>query len=148
MDAQSGKPGQNWLKWAAICGVAILAILGTARLFSTTDGIETGKNYRLAASFGVDITQGKDKIPGRQFDFADRNLPQTSIVVPETDERGVKIAVFDTNLPPSTVKKVMVNVPERQIEGVKYPAYSYPQWRYNMGTVEIQSVRPTVVPKK
>jgi hypothetical protein len=153
MDAiQTGKkPGEGWLKWAAICGVVLLVALGASKLLSNPgDGIEVGKQLKLAATYKVDIDQGKGKAPisGRVFDFADRNLPRTSLTVPESDPRGARIVYLDTSLPAATLTKVIVNVEARKIEGVDYPAYSYPQFRYNTGTVEIQTIKPLVIPKR
>jgi hypothetical protein len=120
------------------------------KTFSSSDDIPLGKELKLAAMYHVEIENGKGKptISGRMFDFADRTLPRTSIAVPERDPRGAQIVYLDQTLPPATLKKVMVNVEARKIEGVEYPAYSYPQFRYNTGSVEIQTVRPVVVPRQ
>jgi hypothetical protein len=133
----------------AVIAVIVLVWQGM-KTFSNSDGIPVGKELKLAAMYHVEIENGKGKptIPGRMFDFADRTMPRTSIAVPERDPRGAQIIYLDQNLPPATLKKVIVNVEARKIEGIEYPAYSYPQFRYNTGSVEIQTVRPVVVPRQ
>jgi hypothetical protein len=150
--AQPGKKSRpRWVNIAGGMGVVLLVLFGANRLLSTPDdGIPVGQELKLAATYLVEIEQGKGKAPieGRVFDFADRNLPRTSLTVPETDPRGARIVYLDTQMPASTLKKVIVTVEARTIEGVNYPAYTYPQFRYNRGTVEIQSIKPRVIPKK
>lgn len=82
------------------------------------------------------------------FDFADRNLPRVSIAVPAKDERGIELVKLNPNLPKSTVRKNLVRVPKRELEGVVYPAYKYVLWEYNLATVEIQGIDPPVIPKR
>lgn len=135
---------------AIIVGIVIFVfVLGVQMFSGPDDGIENGKNYRLAATYKVRIeyTAGKT-IPGRVFDFADRNLPRTSIAVPMEDTRGVPLVRINSKLPPSTVRKMFVQVPQQVVEGVVYPAYEYVLWEYSTASVEIQHIEPPVVPKR
>lgn len=134
---------------AAIIGVAVVVVvlLGVQIFSGPDDGIEDGKNYRLAATYKVQIEYAPNrKVPGRVFDFADRNLPRTSIAVPTADDRGIPLISVNPNLPKSMVRKTRVQVPSREIEGVIYPAYEYVLWEYNTASVEIQHIEPPVVP--
>lgn len=106
--------------------------------------IEDGKEYALAYSYLVDFDTGGR---GRVFDFSDRNLPRTSIVVPLADERG-PLTRTNSALPPSTARKVREKVTARVIEGVEYPGYEYVMWEYNFTHATNQTHIPTVTPKK
>src|SRR3989338_8516815 len=108
--------------------VAIAAILGTVLAIMTSgDGFEEGKSYTLAYTYLSDI---KGVGAGRTFDFADRNLPRTSIVVPLKDARG-PLVFENPNLRGGTVIKKRIKVSKRVIEGVEYPAYEYIIWEFN-----------------
>ncbi len=109
------------------------------------DGIEAGKVYGLAYSYKATLKGG---MPARVFDFADRSLPRTSIVVPLVDDRDMPLVRENLNLPASTVRKVIGSVPTRRVEGVTYPGYTYVEWQYHLTVVGPQSVVPTVTPSK
>ena len=113
---------------------------------SGNDGIEVGRTYALAMSYKS--TMKGSGAPSRVFDFADRNLPRTSIAVPLSDARGMPLVRENRNLPPSTVRKVRGSVPTMWVEGVRYPGYSYVEWQYHFGTEAVQSVIPTITPAK
>lgn len=112
-------------------------------LFGRGDGIENGKVYGLAYSYKATLKGGT---PARVFDFADRNLPRTSVVVPLHDDRGMSLVRENRSLPPSTIRKVTASVPTRTVEGVIYPGYNYVEWQYHLGVKEPQSVVPVVTP--
>ncbi len=127
----------------------VVAFVGVRVFSGPDDGIQLGKNYKLAASYRAQIEMSPGKtIPGRVFDFADRNMPRSSIAVPTQDERGVTLVKLNTTLPPSTVRKSRVSVPKRVIEDVVYPAYEYVLWEYNLATVEVQGIDPPVIPRR
>lgn len=133
----------------ALVGAAVVLIavfVGYQFTGSDSDGIEEGKVYALAATYKAAIKGSP--LEGRVFDFADRNLPRVSILVPVRDERGVAIVKENPQLPPSTIRKVRVRVSRKELEGVVYPAYEYIEWQYHAAKVEIQSVTPVVTPKK
>lgn len=134
---------------AMLCVVAAAFVFGP-RLFSgPDDGIQNDKLYRLAATYRARIEYAPGKtLPGRVFDFADRNLPRTSILVPVRDDRGVELVKINPGLPAGMLRKVIVQVPERIVEGVRYPAYTYPQWEYSPNVLEIQHVEPPVIPRR
>lgn len=121
--------------------LVVLGLFGRGR----GDGIEAGRAYALAYTYKVTIKGGG---PGRVFDFADRSLPRTSIVVPLYDDRGMPLVRENQSLPPSTVRKVIASVPTRKMEGVTYPGYTYVLWEYNLGVKEPQSVVPTITPNR
>jgi hypothetical protein len=124
----------------------VALVVGYQFIGSDSDGIEEGKTYALAATYKAAIKGSS--LEGRVFDFADRNLPRVSILVPVKDERGVAIVRENSNLPPSSVRKVRVQVTRKELEGVVYPGYEYIEWQYHAATVEIQNVTPLVTPKK
>lgn len=121
-------------------GVAVFGFWGRRG-----DGIEVGKTYALAYTYKATIKGGG---PGRVFDFVDRNLPRTSVVVPIRDDRGMPLVEETPSMPPSSVRKIVASVPTRVVEGVTYPGYTYVVWQYNLGVKEPQSVVPTVTPSK
>lgn len=151
---------RRWRRWfPATVVVAIIAVGGLINVFSDPDdGVEYDKVYGLAKSFPVEMEMPNGAaIPGRQFDFADRNVPVTSIVVPDKDPRGVPVVVWDNSLtlmktkagkPMGVVRKVLVKVMAREIEGEPYPAYEYPQWRYRLAYVDEAIHTPRVIPKR
>ena len=126
--------------------IAIVATLG-ALIFGGGggDGIENNKVYALAFTYKATIKGGG---PARVFDFADRSLPRTSVVVPLRDRRGMPLVEETSAMPPSTVRKVVASVPTRVVEGVTYPGYTYVVWQYNLRVKSEQSVVPTVTPSK
>lgn len=140
------------VRWERIGAVAVIltvvVLVGYKWLSSDSDGIQVGKNYQLAYSFLTDIKTSQGTIPGRQFDFADRNLPRTSIIVPVRDERGIVIARENYDLPPSTIRKVQGHIPAKTIEGVTYPAYDYTAWEYHFSVKAPQEIIPTVTPHR
>src|SRR3989344_8551272 len=151
MDSMARSVRRRWRRWFPVaCVVAILVMGLGIRMFSgPDDGIEEGKAYKLAATYKVQIEYApKNLVPGRVFDFADRNLPRTSIAVPMADDRGIALVMPNPKLPQSTVRKSRVQVPKRVVEDVVYPAYEYVLWEYNLSNVEIQSIDPPVVPKR
>ena len=128
--------------------IAFVTILGTFGFLFwnlSYDGIEAGKTYALAYTYKVTI---KGEGPGRVFDFADRSLPRTSVVVPLRDRRGMSLVEENSAMPPSTVRKVVVSVPTRVVEGVTYPGNTYVVWQYHLSVKSEQSVVPTVTPRK
>lgn len=151
---------QRWRRWFPVaCVVAILVMGLGIRMFSgPDDGVEYDKVYGLAKSFPVEMEMPNGAaIPGRQFDFADRNVPVTSIVVPDKDSRGVPVVVWDESLtlmktkdgkPMGVVRKVLVKVLAREIEGEPYPAYEYPQWRYHLAYADEPIHTPRIIPKR
>ena len=108
------------------------------------DGIEISKNYALAYTYKATLKGGT---PARVFDFADRNLPRLSVVVPLADERGMTLVRENRNLPPSTVRKVVGRVPTSVVESVTYPGYDYVLWEYHMSVKAPQSVVPEITPR-
>ena len=124
--------------------IAIVATLG-ALIFGGGDGIEAGKTYALAYTYKATI---KGEGPARVFDFADRSLPRTSVVVPLRDRRGMPLVEENSSMSPSTVRKIEARVPTRVVEGVRYPGYTYVVWQYNLSVKSEQSVVPTVTPSK
>jgi len=121
--------------------VAIMVLIGLGR----GDGIEPGKTYALAYSYKATIKGGT---PARVFDFSDRSLPRTSVVVPLRDDRGMPLVEEISSMPQSTVRKVVASVPTRTVEGVTYPGYTYVVWQYHLSVVGSQSVVPEVIPGK
>ncbi len=109
------------------------------------DGIETGRTYALAYSYKAVIKGGTT---ARVFDFANRSFPRTSIVVPLYDDRGMPLVRENSDLPPSSVRKIVASVPTRTVEGVTYPGYTYVEWQYHLSVVGPQSVVPVVTPSK
>lgn len=130
----------------AVGVVVILIIAAIPFMRSDSDGIEDGKTYALAMTYKTTIKNGN--VEGRVFDFADRNLPRTSILVPIRDERGVELVKEVDSMAPSTVRKVRIRVPRTVIEGVTYPAYEYVQWQFRYATREVQQHVPTVTPRQ
>lgn len=126
--------------------VALVALISVITMHSDGDDIEEGKVYALAYTYKSDI-KGSN-LQGRVFDFADRNLPRPSILVPVRDERGIELVREYTNMAPSTVRKMRVRIREKVIEGVKYPAYEYVEWQFRFATREVQDHVPTVIPRK
>ena len=139
------------------CVVAAILIFGgiavTILGFIDNEGIEDGKSYDLAYTYLSDLkipgvgSLGKGTIPGRTFDFADRNLPRNSIVVPLRDERG-PLVFENASLKPGTVRKQRIKIAKREIEGIKYPAYEYVIWEFNLNHKTEQKHIPVVTPKK
>ena len=133
-----------------ITGIAVIVfafVLGGAYFMTAdNDGIEEGKVYALAYTYKANLKGSS--IEGRVFDFADRNLPRTSILVPVRDARGIALVREVETMTPSTIRKMRIRVPAVKVEGVLYPAYEYVEWQYRLGTREPQSVVPTVIPKK
>ncbi len=129
---------------ATIFVVAVVSIIAFAN-FGRGDGIETNKVYALAFTYKATIKGGGD---ARVFDFADRSLPRTSVVVPVRDDRGMPLIEEVDSLPPSTVRKVVATVPTRVVEDVTYPGYTYVVWQYHLSVKSEQSVVPTVTPRK
>ena len=130
--------------------VLMVSIVGLGIWISSDDGdgIEEGKNYRLAATYKVRIEYAPGKtIPGRVFDFADRNLPRTSVAVPVEDARGIALVRQNSNLPKSTVRKSRIRVLKQVVDDVVYPAYEYVLWEYSTAIVEVQNIDPPVIPK-
>lgn len=127
--------------------VLVVALIGAmTSYFFGGDGFVANRTYAIAYSYKATIKGGGPA--ARVFDFADRNLPRTSIVVPLRDDRGMPLVTENPNLPPSTVRKVVGIVPTREVEGVTYPGYSYVEWQYHLGVAEPQSVVPVVTPSK
>ena len=124
--------------------IAIVATLG-ALIFGGGDGIEAGKTYALAYTYKATIKGGGQ---ARVFDFADRSLLRTSVVVPLSDDRGMPLVRENTSLPVSTVRKIEASVPTRVVEGVTYPGYNYVEWQYHLSVVGPQSIIPVVKPSK
>ncbi|MBI2057557.1 MAG: hypothetical protein HYT63_01040 [Candidatus Yanofskybacteria bacterium] len=134
-----------------IC-IATILIVGSgiviALSYINSDGFEEGKNYALAYTYLSDIrVPGRGVVAGRTFDFADRNLPRNSIVVPLSDERG-RLCWEDPLLAPGTVRKSRFYVQEQRVEGITYPGYWVVVWRFNFNTKSEQKHIPTVIPKK
>ena len=128
-----------------IAGIVTLAMgIGLAlAIMNNGDGFEEGKSYALAYTYLSDI---KGVGAGRTFDFADRNLPRVSIVVPLEDARG-PLVFENPNLKPGTVMKKRIKVAKRVIEGIEYPAYEYVIWGFNFNLKTKQEFIPMVTPK-
>ena len=111
------------------------------------DGFEEGKEYALAYTYLSYIKMPDETtIQGRTFDFADRNLPRTSVVVPLRDSNG--LLVLENRSKPGTVTKFRRKVPKRIIDGVTYPAYEYIFWGFSFNLKSEQEFIPLVIPKK
>ena len=119
----------------AIAGAIVIVfafVLGGAYFMTAdSDGIVEGKVYGLAYTYKTDIKGST--VEGRVFDFADRNLPRTSILVPVRDARGIPLAREVDTMAPSTIRKMRVRVSAVKVEGVLYPAYEYVEWQYPPG---------------
>ncbi|MBP9822343.1 MAG: hypothetical protein KBC81_02800 [Candidatus Pacebacteria bacterium] len=131
---------------ATLALVLVLGFAYTSWVSSDSDGIKEGQVYALAYTYKTTIKGSS--VEGRVFDFADRNLPRTSILVPVQDGHGIFLTKENPSLPESTVRKMRVRVPMIKIEGVTYPGYEYVEWQYHLGTTATQSVVPTVIPRK
>ncbi len=110
--------------------------------------IEEGVSYALGYTYLVDLEDDDGNFErARVFDFADRNLPERSIIVPLEDANGILLVKRNPELPVNSVQKVQIQIAERNIEGVVYPAYEFVRWEYNPGTTEAQSVVPKMKPR-
>ncbi|MEK7645617.1 MAG: hypothetical protein AAB374_00705 [Patescibacteria group bacterium] len=119
----------------------LIIIIGVALTTADGDGITDNKVYVINATYEVDDGAA------RQFDFKDRNVAKGSITV-LTKHGGIRTVVFDPKLPPSTVVKQHVYVPEKVREGTVQPAYNYIEWRWNAAVLEVQRTTPTVISRK
>lgn len=143
----SSKFGRLFLAFIAFA--VLVAVLGLAWYFwPTGDGIENGKEYALAYSYKAILKTSKGRLvgDGRVFDFADRNVPRTSIPVPLYDERGLLVRE-NSFLKPSTARKMRMRVMAKVVEGVEYPGYEYVVWEYNFSHVTNQTHIPVVIVK-
>ncbi|MBI2062598.1 MAG: hypothetical protein HYT64_02830 [Candidatus Yanofskybacteria bacterium] len=138
---------QKFFATIGACFLAAFVVVGSTYLLfgRSGDGIEAGKTYALAYTYKATLKGGG---PARVFDFADRNLPRTSVIVPLNDDRGMPLVEEISSMPPSTVRKVVASVSTRVIEGVTYPGYTYVVWQYHLSVVGPQSVVPEVIPSK
>lgn len=124
----------------------VVIVMGIRYVNSDGDGIVEGQEYGLAMTYKSVVEEtGED---ARVFDFSDRNLPRTSILVPMRDERGIPLVVENPEMTPSTVRKIRVQVPKRVVEDVVYPAYEYVRWEFRFSTREVQGHVPNVTPRR
>lgn len=142
------------ISWWTAFGLAIIVTCLTGLIVGLTDfsrsAIEEGVPYSLGYTYLVDLEYGDGEgisQRARVFDFADRNLPEKSIVVPLEDANGILLVKRNSELPVNSVQKVRIKIADRNIEGVVYPAYEFVRWEFNPGTTEAQSVVPKMKPR-
>lgn len=130
------------------CILAVVAFVLRTMGGAVASTIEEGVPYGIGYSYLADLDMGDGQVErARVFDFADRNLPERSLVVPLKDLNNVPLVVANFELPVGTVQKVRIMIAERSIEGVVYPAYEFVRWEYRFETTEKQSVVPVLKPR-
>jgi hypothetical protein len=122
-------------------GVSLDFITSTVSAF-TADEFEYGKSYGLVSVKKVQFSGGNE---GMAFEFADRNLPRTSIVVPfrlPNDPIEFPMVVEDKTLPPGTAVPKAIRRGVQKFDGISYTGFVFPQWRYNPDIPEMPTIAP------
>lgn len=135
------------LLWVMVVALAVFTLSIGVAMFVYKPAIEEGKVYKIGYTY-------KATLPGyfteaRVFDFADRNIPEKSVIAPLADKNGLPLVVLNDRLPEATARLTRMEVPGVTVEGIEYSSgYTYLRWEYNPSTTERQSVVPIMTPKR
>ena len=91
-----------------------------------------------------------DAVPGRLFEFVDRNGPLgPSVIIPLKNKAGVELVRLDSGMSPGTIKFVDIHMPARVVDAVRYPEGTIRVVYYNVHHIEPQAIDPTpAIPRR